>query len=68
MNGSTYVENFELETHRKPLPSCGTDLSCISSMEPLLQNARIGLIDVDTPQSAHKKKSIDGTTMNLVVS
>ncbi|KAH0544812.1 hypothetical protein FGG08_001041 [Glutinoglossum americanum] len=35
---------------------------------PLLKNIRKGLIDPDTPQSAMSKKSIDGSTLNLVFS
>jgi hypothetical protein len=52
----------------KDAQKCSNDPMCISiGQVPLLKNSRFSLIDPDTPKSAMTKKSLDGTTLNLVV-
>lgn len=53
----------------KPSPICkAEDTLCLDvGQRPLLSNIRTGLIDPDTPESAHSKKSVDGKEWKLVV-
>jgi len=53
----------------KDAQKCQDDPMCISIGKlPLLKNSRFSLIDPDTPKSAMTKKTLDGKTLNLVVS
>lgn len=48
--------------------ACAADPMCLSDRMPLLKNQRIGLIDPDTPKSAHLKTAKGGKKLNLVFS
>ena len=57
-----------VRTYTNPPDPCAIDPNCINIKTPLLNNVRRGLIDPDTPSSAMTKTSVDGTTLQLVVS
>lgn len=48
--------------------ACEENPDCISASLPLLKNIRTGLIDPQTPKSAHTRTAIDGSSQTLVVS
>lgn len=57
-----------MQKYTSPMDPCRTNPNCINVGKiPLLKNIRTGLIDPDTPSSAMTKKSVDGTTLKLVV-
>ena len=58
-----------MQRFTEPAINCASDPNCIDvGKVSLLKNIRTGLIDPDTPQSAHSKTAPDGSKLKLVYS